>query len=115
MKVLVTGGRDYIDRAEMFSVLNALHQDEDITHVIHGGAMGADSLAGNWARLHGVQEVRCLANWQAHGRAAGPIRNRRMLDLGPDLVLAFPGGSGTASMIRIAKEQGVEVVTAVGE
>lgn len=45
------------------------------------------------------------------GRAAGPIRHQRMLDEGmPDLVLALPGGRGTADMVRHATLAGVEVI-----
>jgi acyl-CoA synthetase (NDP forming) len=50
------------------------------------------------------------ANWKKHGKSAGPIRNQLMLDVGkPDLVIAFPGGSGTADMIRRARKAGVPV------
>jgi UDP-N-acetylmuramoylalanine-D-glutamate ligase len=51
------------------------------------------------------------ADWDTHGKAAGPIRNKRMLDEGkPDLVVAFPGGRGTANMISQARKAGVEVI-----
>lgn len=49
--------------------------------------------------------TRLEARVQAEG--AGPIRNSFMLALGPDLVLAFPGGRGTADMVRQASEAGV--------
>jgi len=52
-----------------------------------------------------------LANWRTHGKAAGPIRNQQMLDEGrPHLVVAFPGGTGTADMVRRAKAAGVPVM-----
>jgi hypothetical protein len=51
-----------------------------------------------------------MADWNTHGRAAGPIRNQRMLDeVKPELVVAFPGGRGTADMVRRAREAGVNV------
>ena len=51
------------------------------------------------------------ADWEGLGRKAGPIRNQQMLDEGkPDLVVAFPGGRGTANMMRIAREAGIEVI-----
>lgn len=50
------------------------------------------------------------ANWEAFGAAAGPVRNRWMLDLEPDLVIAFPGGKGTKNMIEQAKKRGVPVM-----
>ncbi len=49
------------------------------------------------------------ALWERHGRAAGVIRNQAMLDYGIDLVLAFPGGRGTADMVRRARSAGVAV------
>ena len=82
----------------------------EITHVIHGGSSGADALAGRWAHLASIPYTVYPANWERHGKAAGPLRNQRMLDEGkPDLVIAFPGGRGTADMVRRAKEAGVEV------
>jgi hypothetical protein len=53
--------------------------------------------------------VAVMADWSI-GRKAGPIRNQRMLDEhAPDLVVAFPGGRGTADMVRRARKSGVEV------
>jgi len=67
-------------------------------------------LAHDWARARMIQ-VRCYnADWQRHGRGAGPIRNQAMLDDGkPHLVIAFPGGRGTVDMIRRAKAAAVAV------
>ncbi len=51
------------------------------------------------------------AEWMKYGKAAGPIRNARMLAEGkPDLVVAFPGGRGTADMLRRVREAGIEVI-----
>jgi len=51
------------------------------------------------------------AKWSKHGRAAGPIRNQEMIDeCKPDLVVAFPGGRGTADMVRRAKAAGIRVI-----
>jgi len=56
-----------------------------------------------------------MANWAGLGRKAGPIRNQEMLDQGrPNMVVAFPGGRGTADMVRRARGAGVEVIE-VGE
>lgn len=77
--------------------------------VIHGAASGADQLAGAWARANGIRELAEPADWKRHGKAAGFIRNKAMLDMGPDYVIAFPGGRGTAMMVEIARRAGVEV------
>lgn len=113
MKVLVCGGRDYGRSVEqerrIFSVLNAQHALNPITLVIQGGARGADSVAGLWADANSIDCLRVPAKWDLHGRGAGPIRNARMLDYKPKLVIAFPGSRGTANMIRQAKESGIVV------
>lgn len=109
MKVLVTGGRDF-DRAGVVSgVLDVLHQKHGFTHVIQGDATGADSLAADWAASEGIQPVTCWPLWRFYGKAAGAIRNQRMLELAPDMVVAFPGGVGTAHMVRIARKAGIKV------
>lgn len=107
MKVLVCGGRDYPGRYEVARVLSRL--DPDI--VAHGGARGADSHADAYCKDNAVPHVCYPANWALYGKAAGPIRNQQMLeDFQPDLVVAFPGGRGTAHMVKIAREAGVEVM-----
>lgn len=107
-KVLVCGGRNYGDRRKVYSILDALHLESGIGKLVTGGANGADLLATDWAAMRSVPYVKYPADWETHGRAAGPIRNREMLEKEhPDLVVAFPGGRGTASMIRLSHEAGV--------
>lgn len=92
--------------------MGSIHSAWPITRVIHGGAAGADHFADGWAAVQKVPTTIFEARWDKDGRAAGPIRNQRMLDEGkPDLVLAAPGGNGTADMVRRAKAAGVRVVT----
>jgi hypothetical protein len=77
--------------------------------LIHGAAPGADRLAAEiWQPQGGTIEA-YPADWKAHGKGAGPIRNQRMLDAKPDIVIAFPGGSGTADMVRRARSKGLKV------
>ena len=110
MKVLACGGRDFEDRKTVYDYLDALHSKQSISELIEGGARGADTLAGEWADERGIQRRTFEANWKKYRAAAGPIRNKQMLDEGkPDLVVAFPGGKGTANMIGQAREAGVEV------
>lgn len=110
MKVLVCGGRNYRDAERVNETLDRLHRDTPISHVITGGATGADSLGEWWAFKTGVQSVVCRANWDRYGNSAGARRNVNMLALGPDLVVAFPGGNGTAHMVRIAKVASVLIL-----
>jgi len=81
-----------------------------ISVIINGGASGADTLSTLWANDRGVTCETKYADWRKHGRAAGIVRNAEMLDSGIDLVVAFPGGSGTRDMINRSKKSGIEVV-----
>lgn len=109
MRVLVCGGRVFDDYKAMQLILDTQHEDEPITLLIHGDAVGADRLAARWARSRGVVAKAFPANWARDGKAAGPIRNSAMLLEKPELVIAFPGGKGTADMVRKALAAGVPV------
>ena len=110
MRILVCGGRDFCDRTLLGRELDRLHRLSSLSLVIHGAAQGADALAGAWAQNRGIEEVRFPADWKKHGRAAGPLRNKQMLDEGkPDLVVAFPGGRGTANMVMQAQQKNVAI------
>lgn len=114
MKVLVCGGRDYIDAEYLDQTLDNFHRLFNFTQVIHGAARGADSLAGIWARARGIDEKPypvLKGDWDKHGKRAGSLRNREMLvDGKPDIVVAFPGHNGTWDMIQQARYAGVHVL-----
>lgn len=139
MRVLVCGGRDFgnlnkghdgnlirgdekdaeynfvIDTLETFAQENSAALKEgswlpDDIEIISGMAKGVDSVAVDWAIVNWCKLHSYPADWDKHGKAAGYIRNKQMLDEGkPDIVLAFPGGKGTAMMVDIAKKAGVTV------
>lgn len=110
LKVLACGGRDYEDRKHVEAALAKLHARDGIDLLIHGGARGADTLAGAWAEEAKIPVCVFPANWTHQRTAAGPLRNISMLRFGqPDAVVAFPGGRGTADMVRRAKDAGVKV------
>lgn len=113
MRILACGGRDYSDRDFVFLSLDRVHAKRGISCLIHGGARGADTLAGEWARDRGVlAQVFPITpeEWRRLGRIAGPMRNDRMLREGkPDGVVVFPGGSGTDDMARRSVLKGVPV------
>jgi hypothetical protein len=122
MIVLACGGRDYNDKDTLYRILDELHAEDPISHVIQGECSGADVLAKAWADERGISCSGYAADWSAHGRAAGPIRNRRMLEhlvmlakMEPTLVVAFPGGRGTGNMIQLAKDSGVTTVRVVDD
>jgi hypothetical protein len=110
MRVIVCGGRDYDDGSTVARVLSALDPSEAV--VVVGvdpeRPRGADGLVYSWCQTYYVTVEPHPADWKTHGRAAGPIRNQQMLDAGADLVIAFPGGRGTADMV--ARSRKAEVV-----
>ena len=111
MRILVCGGRDYGDCQALSDALDAVHAEHPVTQLIHGAARGADSLAAAWARSRGIPALAFPADWKKDGKAAGFVRNARMLRNGcPELVVAFPGGKGTAHMVHLAKQSGVPVL-----
>jgi hypothetical protein len=113
-RVLVCGGRTYNDRASLFDALDAAHEADPISCIIHGAARGADMLADQWAYVRGVPCERFPAKWDQHHKAAGPIRNQQMLVEGkPDAVIAFRGGDGTADMCIKAGNAGIPVTRIV--
>jgi hypothetical protein len=111
MRILVCGGRDFNDSVFLYKYLDKMHAEQPIEEVIEGGAIGADTIARNWAMDRGVNVTTYWANWNKHGNAAGPIRNKRMLVQGdPDVVVAFPGGRGTANMMAQALGANIRVI-----
>lgn len=106
MKTIIAGGRDYNITDEDFKALDAL----DITEVVSGCARGADSGGEAWARSRGIPVKQFPANWNAHGKSAGMIRNGEMADYAQALAV-FPGGKGTANMISRAKLKGLKIFT----
>lgn len=113
MRVLICGGREFKDEGFVARWLTErfFHSDGKIvTAVIHGFARGVDAFADTWAVLNYISVETYPARWDEHGKAAGPIRNQQMLDEGkPDLVIAFPGGTGTADMVAKARKAGIPV------
>lgn len=123
LRVLITGGR--------LSTLKKLGLDPGAMHVlvvktlnvvsamgareltvIHGGANGIDAMANAWAdNTRTRKEVYPVTKeeWAELGKSAGSIRNGFMLTKQPDLVLAFPGGNGTADMVVRAEAAKVKV------
>lgn len=113
MRTLVTGGREFHNRAFLFSTLDKVHAETPISILISGGAVGADAMAEEWAELRGVHVAKVRPYWRKRDGTtdygAGHRRNRAMLHLLPELVVAFPGDRGTAGMVNAALEAKVPV------
>jgi hypothetical protein len=110
MRAIVCGGRSFHDIDFVNRKLTTMHKMNPFTEIITGGAFGADTCANQWAFGHRVKRTKVYAEWRKFGNKAGPIRNRAMLDMGPDIVIAFPGGAGTKHMMKIAREAGINVI-----
>ncbi len=109
---MICGGRDWRDADAVDRTLDSLHAARGpFDRLIHGGARGVDRIAGEWARKNGVLEWNFLPEWHRAGTPDGSARNQHMIATGaPDLVVAFPGGFGTADMVERAKAAGIEVI-----
>lgn len=95
--VLVCGGRDFRDRDLLYMILDGT----EIDCVVHGGADGADRMAGEWAIARSKPEIIVPAQWSNFNKNAGPTRNSWMLRFTKvNHVIAFPGGRGTLNMIK---------------
>jgi hypothetical protein len=116
VRVLVCGSRHFNDLNKMVKVVWEMFDPDDTITLIHGDARGADRTSevvftsGYFKNMPEV--LKFPANWNAHGKAAGYIRNKQMLDEGePDLVMAFWDGvsPGTKNMVSQAEKAGVPV------
>lgn len=126
LRIAVTGGRDF---DSWHLVVHTLRQMPEDAILVHGAASGADSQCAEWWDMQGRVCEPHPADWTApcrptckdgHRRtrpdgsdycpAEGPYRNQRMVDSGLDLLIAFPGGRGTADMVRRCQEAGVRVL-----
>lgn len=117
---IICGGRALRDQQWAFDRLDEIDGAEQIEFVVEGGQRsyergrmvgGADFFACRWANMRGRGIATVEAEWRVYGRRAGPMRNGRMLrEFMPARVIALPGGSGTADMIRQAKRARVRVI-----
>ena len=106
-KVIVAGPRDFTDSTIIFSALDYYLQNipADQLEIVSGGATGVDSLGEAWAKNHTVKCTVFPADWQTHGKAAGPIRNKQMAEYADALIAFVPKAGvtkGTANMISQA-------------
>lgn len=113
MTVLVCGSRDWQDRKLIYKALDAIQPKP--AAIIQGGCRGVDSIANRWCGMHGVTSVAVMAEWQKYGRAAGPIRNQKMVDMRPHFVVAFltkPLGQsiGTSDTVTRARKANIPII-----
>jgi len=112
-RVIVAGGRNFTDYEKVKSVLDEFRKNNDDIEIVCGCAKGADSLGDRYAKEHNIPVKYFPADWDANGRAAGPIRNSEMLKYaGKDgyLVAFWDGKSrGTKDIVSKAEKNGMAI------
>jgi hypothetical protein len=115
---LITGSRDWTDRSAILRALSdvcAKFGQRQIV-LVHGAARGADTIGDDiWRGWHLLWPEWFLkpesypADWDAHKKAAGFIRNQEMVALGADVcaVFALAYDSGTGHCARAARKAGI--------
>ena len=109
--VAVAGGR-HADAGDVFESLDKARAKYADIVLVHGGGPGVDRIAAQWAERHGVHQVVCKPDWNAHGRAAPFRRNDELLNLLPKGVIAFPGNGITDNLVDKARSMGIPVMKA---
>jgi len=111
-KVIIAGSREYRDYPQLAQACLHLLQNKphELIEIVSGCANGADTLGERFAHEFGLPVARFPADWDTHGRSAGPLRNIEMAEYA-DALIAFPIGksTGTRHMIRSARERGLAV------
>lgn len=131
-KVVITGGRTWLFNAKSGNFFHCSQSPEFnkrgeyllkiLEHlkiynqpiILVGDASGVDYMTKIVCNYIGISFIEYKADWDKHGKSAGPIRNQEMIDQEPDLVLAFPGGRGTADCVRRAKKAKIKVIELKG-
>lgn len=119
-RVLICGSRNFEDEEFFLRAMESwMEKHGTPTTVVEGCARGADSLAEWWAdrastTTHPITIEHYPAQWNKHGKAAGPIRNQQMLDEGkPEAVIAFSPdlstSRGTRDMVMRSRRAGLPV------
>ena len=112
-RVIIAGGRDFNNYPLLKAKCDNILAEKATTHqiiIVSGTARGADSLGEKYAQEHSYTIEQYPADWNTHGKAAGPIRNAQMANSADALIAFWDGKShGTQSMINIAKAKGLLV------
>lgn len=108
MRVIIAGGRNVHDYSKLLEAIDECQFP--IATVVSGGAKGADAMGERYAEEMNLKLNLFYPDWDLHGRAAGPIRNRKMAENADALIALWDGQSrGTKNMIETAKKLGLLV------
>lgn len=113
MRVIIAGGREYQFCKSDYLMISDFIKNGIITEVVSGGCPGADRFGETVAKMENVPVKIFFADWKKFGKAAGPIRNKQMARYA-DAAILFKGGKGTASMRKMSKEFGLQILYDAG-
>lgn len=104
MKLAIVGSRTFNDYEFLKQTVNSLSNIKSITHIVSGGANGADTLAEKYCLENELELIIFLPDWKKYGRSAGMIRNKDIINT-CDIVIAFWDGKsrGTENSIKLAR------------
>ncbi|MGP1493722.1 MAG: SLOG family protein [Streptobacillus sp.] len=110
MKLAIIGSRTFTDIELAWSTYKNLPFLDQVTHIVSGGAKGADSIAELLAKWSGKEMIVYYPDWDKYGKQAGFIRNRLIIN-DSDCVLAFWDlkSKGTLNSIQLATKKGIPV------
>lgn len=114
MKLAIVGSRNFNNYKVLEETLSTF--EEPITEIISGGATGADALAEEWAKKNDIPITIHKAEWSKYGRAAGPKRNKKIIEACDACVAFWDGKSkGTKNSIELSKKAGKTTKVVIGD
>ena len=105
----MTGSRDWSNTSLLDRVIRRAFELAPTAILVHGACRGVDEeCARVWGLLGGVCEAH-PADWNTHGRVAGPLRNEQMIQTRPDVCLAFilDASRGASHCALLAERAGI--------
>ena len=107
----VIGSRSFNDMPLLIEHMDEICAAFSVTSIVSGGAKGADTFTAAHAASIGLPMEIFRPDWVQLGRAAGPIRNKAIVNAAT-VVLAFWDGDskGTKQALNYAKQMGKQVV-----
>lgn len=110
MKLAIIGSRTFTDSELAWNTYKELPFLDQVTHIVSGGARGADSIAELLAKWSDKEMIIHYPDWDKYGKQAGFIRNKLIIN-DSDCVLAFWDlkSKGTLNSIQLATKKGIPV------
>jgi len=111
MILIIAGGREFDDYEYFCEVVDDyLNKNDSIHKIISGGARGVDTMARIYCEEKNIDFQEFPADWDTFGKGAGPIRNKKMAQVGTHLLAFWDLQSrGTKHMIETARNLDLEV------